>query len=188
VVLEIGRIDEACPMGLVPTTSSAAMHALCDAIAMTVLKNRPFGNEEYALYHPGGALGRKVMKVSELMRNSEANPVVQESEPLHRAVAVMTDTPGKPGSTSVVDRQGRLVGVFTDGDLRRLVERRHTDFSLPVSSVMGRAPRTCSPDDLVRNAASRMREAKVDQLIVVDGQGHPVGLLDIQDLLAARFL
>jgi arabinose-5-phosphate isomerase len=103
-------------------------------------------------------------------------------------VAVMTNTPGRPGATSVVDRRGRLIGVFTDGDLRRLVERGHQDFTVPVRQVMCSRPRTCAPEDLVRHAASRMREVRVDQLPVVDAAGRPVGLLDVQDLLAARFL
>ena len=187
-VVSIGHTDEACPMGLVPTTSSAAMHAVCDALAMTVLRARPLSNDEYALFHPGGALGRRVMRVSELMRSGDANPIVREGEPLFRAVAVMTNTPGRPGATAIVDRRGQLSGIFTDGDLRRLVERGHQDFSVPVSTVMGKGPRTCSPDDLVQDAADRMREAKIDQLPVVDDQRRPVGLLDVQDLLSARFL
>lgn len=187
-VVGIGRTDEACPMGLVPTTSSAAMHAVCDALAMTVLRARPLSSDGYALFHPGGALGRRVMRVSELMRTGVANPVVKEGEPLFQAVAVMTNTPGRPGATAVVDRRGRLAGIFTDGDLRRLVERGHQDFSAPVSTVMGRNPRTCSPEDLVQDAAARMREVRIDQLPVVDERGRPVGMLDVQDLLAARFL
>ena len=100
----------------------------------------------------------------------------------------MSNTPGRPGATNIVDRKGRLLGIFTDGDLRRLVERGHHDFSAPVRSVMGAQPRTCTPDDLVQHAAARMREARVDQLPVVDAEGKAVGLLDVQDLLAARFL
>ncbi len=188
VVIDIGRQDEACPMGLVPTTSSAALHAVCDALAMTVLKNKPISDEEYALYHPGGALGRQLMKVSELMRQGEANPLVREDEPLSRAVVVMTETPGRPGAALVVDRKGRLLGIFTDGDLRRLVERGVQDFTSPVGELMGRKPRTCSPNDLVQDAAARMREAHVDQLPVVDEAGRAIGLLDVQDLLSARFL
>lgn len=187
-VVSIGRTDEACPMGLVPTTSSATMHAVCDALAMTVLRARPLSSDEYALFHPGGALGRRVMRVCELMRSGDANPVIREGEPLFRAVAVMTNTPGRPGATAVVDRRGRLTGIFTDGDLRRLVERGRQDFAVPVSTVMCKGPRTCSPEDLVQDAADRMREAKIDQLPVVDESRHPVGLLDVQDLLSARFV
>lgn len=187
-VVDIGQPDEASPLGLVPTASSAAMHAVCDALAMAVLDARPLSRDEYALFHPGGALGRRVMRVCELMRTGQANPVVAEDEPLSRAVAVMTNTPGRPGATSVVDGRGRLTGIFTDGDLRRLVERGLQDFSKPVSSVMGHKPRTCLPGELVQDAAARMSEARIDQLPVVDPQGRPVGLLDVQDLLLARFL
>ncbi|MGI5860748.1 MAG: KpsF/GutQ family sugar-phosphate isomerase [Myxococcales bacterium] len=188
VVVDIGHNDEACPMGLVPTTSSAALHAVCDALAMTALNNRPFTSDEYALYHPAGSLGRSVMRVADLMRRGEANPVIGENEPISKAVAVMTNTPGRPGATSVVDKRGKLVGIFTDGDLRRLIERGHQDFSAPVSTVMGRSPRCCSQDDRVQQAAATMREGNLDQLPVVDRAGRPVGLLDVQDLLSARFL
>jgi len=188
LVIAIGAIDEACPIGLAPTASTAALLAVGDALAMTVLKNRPFDQEQYALYHPAGKLGRGLMRVREVMRRGSANPVVPSSAPVSRAVAVMTRTPGRPGATSVVDRRGLLVGIFTDGDLRRLVEQGFQDFSAPVSRVMGRTPRTVRPEARVNDAARVLREAQVDQVPVVDGEGRPVGLLDVQDLLAARIL
>ena len=188
LTLGIGRIDEACPMGLAPTASTAALLALGDALAMTVMKNRPFDRDEYALYHPGGKLGRGLMKVREVMRAGDGNPLVEASAPLWEAVAVMTETPGRPGAATVVDAEGRLAGVFTDGDLRRLVERGETDFTVPVSKVMCRNPRTVLPDALVMDAARVLRQARIDQVPVVDEDGRPVGLLDVQDLLAARIL
>jgi len=188
LVLDIGQIDEACPMGLVPTASSAVLHAVGDALAMTLLKNRQFTSEEYALIHPGGKLGRSMMRVYEVMRSGDSNPLVRETARLSEVTVVMTNTPGRPGAANVIDRSGRLVGIFTDGDLRRLVERRHTDFNILVKEVMGKRPRFVSPEDLVLSAAALMREAKVDQVPVVDAEGRPVGLLDVQDLLAARFL
>jgi arabinose-5-phosphate isomerase len=188
VVLDIGRIDEACPLGLVPTASTAAIHAVGDALAMTLTRLRQFSSDEYALFHPGGKLGRSVMRVFEVMRAGKANPVVKQSAALQEVVVVMTNTPGRPGAANVVDRQGRLVGIFTDGDLRRLVERGKTDFSQPVSGVMGRHPRFVTPEELVLTAATKMREASVDQLPVVNAEGKPVGLLDVQDLLAARLV
>jgi arabinose-5-phosphate isomerase len=188
LVLDIGSIDEACPMGLVPTASSAALHALGDALAMTLLKYRQFTSDDYALFHPGGRLGRSLMRVRELMRSGDANPVVSDSAPLSEVVVVMTNTPGRPGAASVVDKKGKLVGIFTDGDLRRLVERGNTDFDAKVKAVMGKHPRFVGPEELALSAAEKMREAKVDQLPVVEPGGKPVGLLDVQDLLAARFL
>jgi arabinose-5-phosphate isomerase len=188
VVLDIGRIDEACPMGLVPTASSAALHAIGDALAMTLLKERQLTREEYALFHPGGKLGRSVMRVYEVMRSGEANPVVRDTAHLSQVVVVMTNTPGRPGAACVVDRHGRLVGIFTDGDLRREVERGRTSFDVPVREVMGSRPVVVGPEELVLSAAARMREARVDQLPVVDADGRAVGLLDVQDLLAARLV
>jgi arabinose-5-phosphate isomerase len=188
LVLAIGAIEEACPMGLAPTASTAALLALGDAIAMTVLKNRPFDREEYALYHPGGKLGRGLMKVREVMRTGPANPLVREKAPLKEAVAVMTKTPGRPGACTVVDAAGKLVGVFTDGDLRRIVERGRVEFDAPVSRVMSRNPRTVRPEALVADAARVLRQARIDQVPVVDDAGRAVGLLDVQDLLAARVL
>jgi arabinose-5-phosphate isomerase len=188
LVLDIGFIDEACPMGLVPTASSAALHALGDALAMTLLNYRQFTSADYALFHPGGRLGRSVMRVGELMRSGEANPVVRDSAALAEVVVVMTNTPGRPGAASVVDKSGKLIGIFTDGDLRRLVERGSPDFDQKVRAVMGKHPRWAGPDELALAAAEKMREAKVDQLPVVDSGGKPIGLLDVQDLLAARLL
>ncbi|HEX8908162.1 MAG TPA: KpsF/GutQ family sugar-phosphate isomerase [Anaeromyxobacteraceae bacterium] len=188
LVLPIGAIEEACPMRLAPTASIAALLAVADALAMTVLKNRPFDREAYALYHPGGKLGRGLMKVREVMRAGPENPLVRDSAPLKEAVAVMTETPGRPGACTVVDGEGRLVGVFTDGDLRRSVERGRVDFDAPVSRFMSRNPRTVRPEALVADAARVLRQARIDQVPVVDEAGRPVGLLDVQDLLAARVL
>jgi arabinose-5-phosphate isomerase len=188
LVIAIGAIEEACPMGLAPTASTAALLALGDALAMTVLRNRRFDREEYALYHPGGKLGRGLMKVREVMRTGEANPLVKGSAPLSEAVAVMTRTPGRPGACTVIDAAGKLAGVFTDGDLRRLVELGRIDPAAPVRTVMSRNPRTVRPDALVADAARVLRQARIDQVPVVDETGRPVGLLDVQDLLAARVL
>jgi arabinose-5-phosphate isomerase len=188
LVVPLGPIEEACPLGLAPTASTAALLALGDALAMTVLESRPFDREDFALYHPAGKLGRGLMKVREVMRQGEANPLVRDRATLADCVGVMTKTPGRPGAATVVDARGRLLGVFTDGDLRRLIEGGHQDYALPVRQVMGRSPRTCAPMDLVQHAAARMREAQIDQLPVVDEAGRPVGILDVQDLLAARFL
>ncbi len=188
LVVPIGDIGEACPMGLAPTASTAALLAVGDALAMTILKNRPIDREEYALYHPGGKLGRGLMRVREVMRQGESNPIVEEDALLSEAVTVMTATPGRPGAASVVDGKGILAGFFTDGDLRRLIDRGHSDFTIPISKVMGRSPRIVRPEAFVVDAARVLREARVDQVPVVDGQGRPVGLLDVQDLLAARIL
>ena len=188
VTLDIGRIDEACPLGLVPTASTAALHAVGDALAMTLIKCRNFTSEEYAVFHPGGKLGRSVMRVHQVMRSGKSNPVIRDTAFLSKAVVVMTNTPGRPGAANVVNSKGELVGIFTDGDLRRLVERGHTNFNVQVKQVMGKRPRCVAPQELVITAAKYMREARIDQLPVIDQLGKPIGLLDVQDLLAARFV
>lgn len=188
LVLDIGPVPEACPLGLAPTASTVALLAMGDALAMAVQQKRGFSAEQFASLHPGGALGRQLLRVREVMRTGAANPTVSAVTSIRECTAVMTSTEGRPGACSVVDGEGNLVGIFTDGDLRRLVQLGDADFSRPVSAVMGKTPRTASPDDLAQAAAEVMRAGQLDQLPVVDGEGRPVGLLDVQDLLAARLL
>jgi arabinose-5-phosphate isomerase len=186
VVVNIGSLGEACPMGLVPTASSAALHAMSDALAMTLAWRRAFTTSDYALLHPGGKLGRSVLKVGEVMRTGAANPVVFEAASVSEAIVVMTNTPGRPGATNVIDKKGRLTGIFTDGDLRRLLQKNAFDLAAPVSHVMARKPRCVDATELLLSAAAVMREFHVDQLPVVDAKGKAVGLLDVQDILAER--
>src|SRR5437660_1284277 len=188
VVLEIGPVPEACPLGLAPTTSTVALLALGDALAMAVQHRRGFSPEQSASLHPGGALGRQLLRVRDVMRTGPRNPTVRSDASLRETAAVMTRTEGRPGAASVVDGQGKLIGIFTDGDLRRLVQSGEVDFTRPVSGAMGKSPRVVGPDDLAIAAAAMLRDIQVDQLPVVDADGRPVGLLDIQDLLAARLL
>jgi arabinose-5-phosphate isomerase len=187
-VLDIGNVEEACPLGLAPTASAAALLAMGDALAMAVLRERPFTPEDYAQNHPGGRIGQRLRKVADVMRKGPYNPVVPEHASLTDAIGVMTLSPGRPGATSVIDGLGRLVGIFTDGDLRRLIQKGMSDFTGPVAEVMTRAPQTVDPDLLVTDAAQILRRKKIDQVPVVDAQSRPVGLLDVQDLLAARVL
>jgi arabinose-5-phosphate isomerase len=188
VVLEIGPVPEACPLGLAPTASTVALLAIGDALAMAVQHRRGFSPEQFASLHPGGALGRQLLRVRDVMRTGSRNPTVRSDASLRETAAVMTRTEGRPGAASVVDAGGKLIGIFTDGDLRRLVQRGEVDFGRPVSAVMGKSPRTVGPDDLATSAAEMLRHSQVDQLPVVDPDGRPVGLLDVQDLLAARLL
>ncbi|MFN0060955.1 MAG: SIS domain-containing protein [Myxococcaceae bacterium] len=188
IVLDIGPVAEACPLGLAPTASTAALLALGDALAMTLLKLRNFSSEAYAALHPAGVLGKAAMRVADVMRSGAANPVLSESATISKAVACMTQTPGRPGAANVVNDDGKLVGIFTDGDLRRLVETGVIDLQKSVGTVMTKNPRVVSATQLVQEAAAFMREARVDQLPVVDDAGRPVGLLDVQDLLATRLV
>jgi arabinose-5-phosphate isomerase len=188
VVLCMGEIDEACPNGLAPTASTTAMLALGDALAMVVAKSRNFTAEEYAANHPGGSLGRRLLKVSEIMRSGDAITVVPTAVTVLDALLRMNRTKGRPGAASIVDEAGRLVGIVTDGDLVRHLEKGPGFLSQPVSEVMGRRPKRIGLDRLATEGLQLLRDHKVDQLAVVDANERPVGLLDIQDLAGAGLL
>jgi arabinose-5-phosphate isomerase len=186
IVIGVGRVDEACPMGLVPTASTAALLAMADALAMTLAWRRQVTTSQYARFHPGGKLGRSVLTVGEVMRTGAANPLVSVEATVGDALMVMTNTKGRPGAALVVRKGQALAGIFTDGDLRRMAERGLLNFDQKIESVMCKRPQFVSPQQLVLEAANLMRETKVDQLPVVDAAGRAVGLLDVQDVLAAR--
>ncbi|MHC4481847.1 MAG: CBS domain-containing protein, partial [Planctomycetota bacterium] len=186
VVLDIGHIEEACPLGLAPSASTTAMLVMGDALALTVFKMRNWQPEDYAFYHPGGELGRRLITVSEVMRKNAQNPVARADVSVREALAVMTGTgrPSSPGAVSLVDEEGLLVGFFTDGDFRRLMQGGGADLlSRPVSEVMTREPKTIAADDLAAEAYRILRDYRIDQVPVVDEEGRPVGLLDVQDWL-----
>lgn len=184
LVLEIGRIDEVGPYGLAPSASTTAMLALGDALALVVQEGREFGPEEFARFHPGGDLGRRLMRVHELMRQGERNPRIVSGSTVLEAIEVMTRTPGRPGATSVVDDDGKLLGFFTDGDLRRLIEK-----GLPnprerrIEEVMTANPRSVTTEMFALEALALLHQLKIDQLPVVDDRDRLIGLLDVQDLL-----
>jgi len=181
VVVELGRIEEACPLGLAPSATTSALLALGDALAFCVFEARGFDHEKFAFYHPGGDLGRRLLKVSEVMRSGERNAVVGETIPVTEAVAAITRA--RAGAVCVVDATGRLSGIFTDGDLRRTMGRDPRLLSAPVAEVMTRTPKTILPDRLASEALRILREKKIDELPVVDTDGRPVGMIDVQDLL-----
>ncbi len=184
VVLELGDIEEACPLGLAPSASTAAMLATGDALALTVLKARGFTAEDYKLYHPAGDLGRKLLTVGELMRIDERCPRVSPETPVLEVLTAMTKP--RAGAACVVDADGKLLGFFTDGDFRRHYSRGEMDASTaPVENYMTRAPLTITPDRLATEALALMRERQFDELPVVDGESRLAGMLDVQDLLSA---
>jgi len=182
-VIELGRIQEACPLGLAPSASTTAMLALGDALALAVLRCRDFTKDEYAFYHPAGELGRQLLTVEKAMRTGDGNPVTSDSAVVRDVLRVMTETAGSPGAAILVDRDGRLTGIITDGDVRRLLQRDTAFVDRPVCEVMTRDPKRICAEALASEALRILRDSKIDQLPVVDGQGTPVGLLDVQDLL-----
>ncbi len=183
VVLDIGKIEEPCHLGLAPSASSTAMLALGDALALTVFKKRDLGKEDFAAYHPGGDLGKKLMTVDMVMRAGDGNPVISQSSPVSEALKTMTDTRGGPGAVSIVDAAGRLCGFFTDGDLRRHLQKGQAFLNSPIKGVMTKEPRTVKTGSLAAEVYSILRENKIDQIPVVDDKGVPVGIVDVQDLL-----
>lgn len=186
-VLDIGDVQEACPLKLAPTASTSAMLAFGDALAMVVLQERSFSREDYALFHPAGSLGRRLMRVREVMRKGDQLPLVAAGSSIKEAVIVMNRTPGRPGAALITDAQGVLVGIFTHGDLARLLERGdHLDVGEPVDAFMGRNPKSIGPEQLVEEAQRLMQEFRIDQVAVLDLDHRPVGLVDVQDLLDVR--
>jgi arabinose-5-phosphate isomerase len=187
-VLDIGDVQEACPLKLAPTASTSAMLAFGDALAMVVSQERNFSREDYALFHPAGSLGRKLMRVREVMRKGEQLPLVLAGSSLKDAVIVMNRTPGRPGAALVTDKDGLLVGIFTHGDLSRLFEGPldPSNLDAPVDKYMGKNPKSIGPDHLVEEAQHLMKEFRIDQVAVIDAERRPVGLLDVQDLLDVR--
>lgn len=181
VLLDLGNIEEACPLGLAPTTSTSAMLALGDALALCVQRGRDFTIEEYAAFHPGGSLGRKLMRVEEIMRKGPRLAVIPTGKTLKDAVLAITQA--RSGAGVVVNGGGKIVGIFTDGDFRRHIVK-DASIGANVETVMTADPTTISAGKLVAEAQRIMGERKFNQLPVVDADGRPVGMVDVQDLVA----
>ena len=179
VVLVLPPVGEACPLGLAPTTSTTLTIALGDALAVALLERRGFTADDYKVFHPGGQLGRKLYKVEDLMHGGEELPLVPPGTPMSDVVLVMTQKTF--GVAGVVDQAGRLVGIVTDGDLRRHIADllRHT-----AADIMTKAPKFVSRTMLAAEAMRRMNEWKITSVFVVDN-GKPVGILRMHDILRA---
>ncbi len=184
VVLDARVKREACPHNLAPTSSTTAALAIGDALAVALVERRGFQPADFVRLHPGGALGRRLLlKVSDLMRTGRFHPVVGESTPVKDVLFRITSA--RAGSATVVDRFGRISGIFTDGDLRRQIEKDRGVLSRPVRDVMTRSPLTLGPETLAAEALRLLSDRKVDEIPVISPRGRPIGLLDIQDLLNA---
>jgi arabinose-5-phosphate isomerase len=184
VHLDASVAQEACPLGLAPTASTTAALALGDALAVALLDARGFGAEDFALSHPGGALGRRLLvHVCDLMHGGAALPCVNESALLSEALLEMTRK--GLGMTAVVDGEGRLTGIYTDGDLRRTLDKSGDIRALKVSETMSRNPRTIAAERLAAEAVQMMEQYKINGLLVVDDNNKPVGALNMHDLLKA---
>ncbi|MFA6320431.1 MAG: KpsF/GutQ family sugar-phosphate isomerase [Candidatus Omnitrophota bacterium] len=182
--IDVSVKREACSLGLAPTTSTTVMLAMGDAIAVALLEKKGFKEKDFALFHPGGILGKRlILKVADIMRKGSDNPVVDENTPVKKVLVMITKA--RAGSASVVDSKKRLVGIFTDGDLRRHVESDPRLIEKKVKDVMTKNPTYIKKEKLAAEAFDILRSKRIDELPVVDDKKRPIGLLDVQDLLKA---
>ncbi|MDR1941396.1 MAG: KpsF/GutQ family sugar-phosphate isomerase [Endomicrobium sp.] len=182
-IIDCSVEKEACPYNLAPTSSTTALLAMGDALSLTVSNLKGFNKEHFALFHPLGAIGKKLtMHVSDIMRTGRQNPVVKQSATVKEALLVMTAT--RVGATSVVDSKGIIIGFFTDGDLRRCLQEDEKILNKRITQVMTKSPRTVIAGMLAVDAAKILKEYNIDNMPVVDKNGKPLGILDQGDLLS----
>jgi arabinose-5-phosphate isomerase len=184
VSIELGPLEEACPLGLAPTSSTTAMLAVGDALALVASRMRGFGREDFARFHPAGNLGQKLSKVEDHMRPLDQCRVASQDQTV-REVLIHVTVPGRrTGATMLVDAEGRLAGIFTDSDLARLFQRhRDGDLDAPVRNVMTPNPLKTLIGSMMVDAVAVLAQRKISELPVVDAAGRPVGLVDITDVV-----
>jgi arabinose-5-phosphate isomerase len=175
---------EACSLGLAPTTSTTAMLAMGDALAVALLDKKGFKEKDFAFFHPGGILGKRLLlSVGDIMRRGHDNPIVNENQTVKKVLLAITKA--RAGSASVVNSKGRLVGIFTDGDLRRHIKDGTDLINKKVKDVMTKNPINIKKERLAAEAFDILRSKKIDEIPVVDDKKRPIGLVDVQDLLKA---
>lgn len=192
VWLDISVKEEACPLGLAPTSSSTVTLACGDALAMAVLQRRGFKREDFAEFHPGGKLGKKLLtRVKDVMHTGDALPLVPPEEPITKVVSAMTSKDVR-GVAGVVDKDHNLIGTITDGDIRRRLEKNTAPFTETAKDLMSRTPKTIDCSEMAEKAAFLMQQFRIQILFVVDKTSKnpqsPIGLIHLQDLLAAGVL
>ncbi len=189
ITLDVSVEKEACPLNLAPTSSSTATLAMGDALAMSVLHERGFKSENFAELHPAGSLGAKLMRVKDVMQKGSALPFVKKETSIKEVVTSMTHQSVR-GAAVVLDEQGQLCGVITDGDIRRLLEKDENPFAKKAQDVMSKSPRTIEASELAEKALFLMEQFRIQMLIVLDQNEatpmKPVGMLIYQDLLSSK--
>jgi arabinose-5-phosphate isomerase len=184
IVLDVSVKEEACPHDLTPTTSTTTTLALGDALAIALLEKRNFTAEDFAKFHPGGNLGKRLLlKVEEIMMNGDAVPKVKQELPVRDAILEITSK--RLGATCVVDNAGKLVGIVTDGDLRRLLQQTTDVTNYTAAMAMSKNPKTITKDILAVVALEEMEAFNITQLVVVDNDHKPIGMVHIHDLVKA---
>ena len=185
--LDASVVEEACPLNLAPTASTTAALALGDALAVAVLEASGFSADDFARSHPGGSLGRRLLvRVGDVMRQGDQIPKVSDSALLSQTLIEMTSK--RLGMTCVVDGQGRLAGIFTDGDLRRVLEKQKLHTQTAVKDIMTRQVKTIASEALASEAAHLMEERRINHLVVVDAAKAPVGVIGLHDLLESKII
>lgn len=179
VCLELPNVEEACPNGLAPTTSTTMQMALGDALAVALLESRGFSADDFGIYHPGGSLGSKLMHVEEIMHKGDAVPLVTEKTSMQEAVMVLSQK--RFGCVGVLDADNRLIGIVTDGDLARNLDKNLHE--LTVNDLMTREPKTIRSDALATSAMATLNKFNISALIVTNDDGVPEGILHLHDLL-----
>lgn len=179
-----GPLEEACPLGLAPSSSTAAMLAIGDALAFVLMEQRRFTADDFAHNHPAGSLGRRLARVADYMRRGRELRVAPATATVRQVFAHARHQGRRTGAIMLVDEQGRLAGLFTDSDLARLFEaRRDEAFDRPIAEVMTRHPIVIAPESRLSEAIALLRDHKISELPVVDAEGRPLGMLDITDLI-----
>lgn len=187
VVLDLSLEEEACPWKLAPTASTTAALAMGDALAICLAKRKNFHEGAFAFLHPGGSLGKKLLKVRDIMRRGKSNPTAPSSATIQDVLLAITSA--RAGCCTIVDRDKKLKGIFTDGDLRRRLEEHGIEvLSRPVGDFATTKPLSIFEGRLAAEALQILRDRRIDELPVVDAKGHVVGLLDVQDLLKTGFI
>jgi arabinose-5-phosphate isomerase len=185
--LNAAVVQEACPLNLAPTASTTAAMALGDALAVAVLESKGFSADDFARSHPGGSLGRRLLiRVADVMRTGDEIPRIPHTASLSAALMEMTRK--RMGMTCVMQDDHRLAGIFTDGDLRRVLEQQTLAPQTPIATLMTAGGKTIAPDALASEAARVMDELRINHLLVVDQAGGLVGAIGIHDLLEAKIL
>jgi arabinose-5-phosphate isomerase len=184
VALIYGPLEEVCPLGLAPSASTTAMLALGDALAFVLSRQRDFSHEDFARYHPAGSLGRKLLKVSSVMRQGSDLRIAPDTETVREVFACARRQGRRSGAVMLQDSAGRLSGLFTDSDLAKLIESRRDDaLDRPIREVMTSSPRTLPAEARVGAALELLQRYKISEIPIVDGDGRAVGLLDITDVI-----
>jgi arabinose-5-phosphate isomerase len=189
VVLKLGQIEEACPLGLAPSATTTAMLALGDALALSAMKMRDFTSQDFALFHPAGQLGRKLIKVKEAMtfRMGENLPVAPDHLSIKDVLVKVSTIKRRSGAVILVDKDGKMTGIFADSDLRRLLTAHGPSIlDKTISEVMTKNPKKISADALASEVMAIMKQFRIDEVPVVDSDNRPLGLIDVQDLVVLK--